>query len=46
MDVGDAKYSTVIAWGVDQNTDISSEEESTPCNIPSTPVNFVVDQAI
>eukprot|EP00090_Calanus_glacialis_P012301 TRINITY_DN2079_c0_g2_i4.p1 TRINITY_DN2079_c0_g2~~TRINITY_DN2079_c0_g2_i4.p1 ORF type:complete len:1008 (+),score=235.87 TRINITY_DN2079_c0_g2_i4:42-3026(+) len=29
-DMGDARYSTVIVWGVDQNTDISSEDESTP----------------
>ena len=28
-DMGDARYSTVIVWGVDQNTDISSEDEST-----------------
>ena len=26
-ELGDVRYSTVIVWGVDQNTDIDSEEE-------------------
>ena len=30
--VSDVSYSTVLAWGVEQNTDISSDEESTPCH--------------
>ena len=43
-DRGDARYSTIIAWGV-ENTDISSEEEeSTPCNVPNTPVKKQLDK--
>ena len=37
--VSDVSYSTVLAWGVDQNTDISSDEESTHCNKKSTHYN-------